>query len=215
MARAEPAAVSAANAAHLDAFRAQLDGSDIEAVLPRLDSITAKVKGAAPGLALEADAAMLQRSGGGKLSLQLASADETAMWVRGLPVIGERLPALRASGAASLQADWQGGWRQWAEGFARPARYPQDRPDGSLPKAESLLPTLLRPPRLATHPHPLRPTTGHDRRRNTLITQPGTRDEHPHARRPQTGSRHSCGALPLGLPTLCAREWLPRDAHRL
>lgn len=122
---------------HLDAFRAQVDGNDIEVALPAMDSIKARVTAAAPGLALEADAAMLQQSGGGRLALQLASAGEMAQWLRGLPLVGESLPRLQASGSANLQARWQGGWRQWADGFANPAAHPQLRMDVAL-DAEAL-----------------------------------------------------------------------------
>lgn len=117
---------------HLDAFRAQVDGSGIDITLPGLDSIKAHLTAAAPGLSLETDAAMLQQSGQGSLTLQLASAGAMADWLRGLPVIGEGLPAMEAAGSASLQADWQGGWRQWAEGFANPARHPQLRLEAGL-----------------------------------------------------------------------------------
>ncbi len=112
---------------HVDAFRAALDGSDIDVVLPGLDSIRARVTAAAPGVELAADAAMRQQSGGGKLSMQLASAEQMVAWLRGLPLVGERLPQLRASGAATLQADWQGGWQQWMAGFRDPAAQPQLR----------------------------------------------------------------------------------------
>jgi translocation and assembly module TamB len=112
---------------HVDALRARIDGSDIDVALPDLASIKARVTATAPGVAFDADAAMLQRSGGGRLSLQLSSAEQLAAWLEGLPVIGEQLPRLRATGLANLQADWQGGWRQWADGFSHPSRYPQLR----------------------------------------------------------------------------------------
>ncbi len=112
---------------HLDAFQATMDGSDIDMVLPGLDSIKARVTATAPGVKLAADAAMLQQSGGGNLSVQLASAEQVVTWLRGLPLVGELLPELRASGAARLQADWQGGWRQWEAGFRNPASQPRLR----------------------------------------------------------------------------------------
>jgi translocation and assembly module TamB len=112
---------------HLDAFQATLDGSDIDVVLPGFDSIKARISAAAPGVKLAADAAMLQQSGGGRLSVQLASAEQVVAWLQGLPLIGEHLPALRASGAATLAADWQGGWRQWMAGFRNPASQPRLR----------------------------------------------------------------------------------------
>ncbi|MEO6078312.1 MAG: translocation/assembly module TamB domain-containing protein [Steroidobacteraceae bacterium] len=112
---------------HFDAFQATIEGSGIDVVLPGLDSIKARVTAKAPGVQLAADVAMQQQSGGGKLSVQLASAEQMAAWLRGLPVVGKRLPDLRANGAAKLQADWQGGWRQWMAGFKAPASQPQLR----------------------------------------------------------------------------------------
>ncbi|HUG73666.1 MAG TPA: translocation/assembly module TamB domain-containing protein [Steroidobacteraceae bacterium] len=112
---------------HVDAFQATIDGSDIDIVLPGFDAIQARVVAAAPGVSLDADAAMRQQSGGGKLAVQLESAAQTVAWLQELPVIGDRLPALQGSGSAALQAEWQGGWRQWLEGFSQPARHPQLR----------------------------------------------------------------------------------------
>lgn len=109
---------------HLDAFQAAVDGSGIDVVLPDFDSVKARVTANAPGVKLAADATMQQQSGGGKLSAQLASAEELVAWLRGLPLIGENLPAWRASGTASIDADWQGGWRQWMAGFRNPASQP-------------------------------------------------------------------------------------------
>ncbi len=109
---------------HIDAFQATVDGNNVDIELPGLDSIKARIIAAAPGVKLEADAAMQQHSGGGRLSLQLDSADQVATWLRGLPLIGKRMPELRAAGAAQLNADWQGGWRQWMAGFRNPASQP-------------------------------------------------------------------------------------------
>jgi translocation and assembly module TamB len=116
---------------HLDAFQAQVDASGIDVVLPGFDSIKAKLNAVAPGIQLDADTAMLQQSGSGNLSVQLASAEQTARWLRGLPVIGSRLPDLQATGAANLKADWHGGWKQWLAGIRNPAAQPQLRVNAS------------------------------------------------------------------------------------
>ncbi|MEO8314257.1 MAG: translocation/assembly module TamB domain-containing protein [Pseudomonadota bacterium] len=110
---------------HLDAFQATMDGGDIDVVLPGFDSIKARISAAAPGIKLEANAAMLQQSGEGRLSVQLASAEQVVTWLRGLPFVGSRLPAWRADGAAALEVDWRGGWKQWLAGFRNPATQPQ------------------------------------------------------------------------------------------
>ncbi|HXC57890.1 MAG TPA: translocation/assembly module TamB domain-containing protein [Steroidobacteraceae bacterium] len=110
---------------HADAFQAKADGNDIDVVLPGFDSVKARLTAEAPGVKLSADAAMLQQSGGGKLAVELSSAEQVVAWLRGLPFVGEQLPQLRATGAATLNADWQGGWRQWIAGFRNPASQPK------------------------------------------------------------------------------------------
>jgi hypothetical protein len=55
----------------------------------------------------------------------------------------------------------------------RPARHPQDRPDGALPEVEGLLRALCGPTGLAAHPRSLRRATRRQRRRHSL--------EQPHA----------------------------------
>src|SRR5690606_25214025 len=101
----------------LDALRARIEGNGIDVALPDLSAITAHVSATAPGLALQADAEMRDRSGGGTLSVRLDSAAQTLQWLRELPLIGEQLPAMQATGAAHLDAQWQGGWRQWIDGL--------------------------------------------------------------------------------------------------
>lgn len=113
----------------LNAFQAQVQASKLHLSLPDASQVQATVSARAPGLSLSADAAMQAASGGGKLSLQLASAQDTAAWLRGLPIVGAALPALQASGSAQLDAQWQGGWQQWLEGLQNPARHPQLRID--------------------------------------------------------------------------------------
>lgn len=109
---------------HLDAFQATADGRDIDVTLPDLSSIKMRLEAAAPGIRLNTDIAMHRQSGGGKLEAQLASAEQVMKWIRGLPFIGEQLPDLRATGAGNLDADWQGGVRQWIAGFKNPASQP-------------------------------------------------------------------------------------------
>ena len=61
------------------------------------------------------------------MSVQLASAAQVEKWMQGLPLVGSRITELHASGAAKLDADWQGGWKQWLAGFKNPAAHPQLR----------------------------------------------------------------------------------------
>lgn len=110
---------------HADAFQATADGSGIELSLPKLDTVKAQLTATVPGVMLSADAAMLPQTGGGKVSLQLESAETVEAWLRGLPFVGDRMPDVHADGAASLTADWQGNWRQWLEGLKNPAAQPR------------------------------------------------------------------------------------------
>ncbi len=116
----------------IDALGAQIEGERVDIALPDLASIEAHLSAQAPGLSLQADATMRQRSGGGTLSVQLDSAAEMLGWLHDLPLVGERLPAMQAEGAAAFDAQWQGGWQQWREGLADPGRHPQLAVDARL-----------------------------------------------------------------------------------
>jgi translocation and assembly module TamB len=116
----------------IDALGARLEGRGIDVALPALESIEAHLSGEAPGLALQADATMRGQSGGGTLSLTMASAPETLEWLRRLPLVGESIPAMDASGGATLVAQWQGGWQQWREGLSDPRRHPELAIDARL-----------------------------------------------------------------------------------
>ena len=112
---------------HLDAFQVKVDADRLSVALPDANRIEAAIKATAPGLSLDADAAMQQASGGGKLTLNVASAEQLLGWLRSLPVLGEALPALKATGGVQLAADWQGGWQQWLDGLQKPAAHPDLR----------------------------------------------------------------------------------------
>ncbi|MFT3821864.1 MAG: translocation/assembly module TamB domain-containing protein [Rubrivivax sp.] len=120
---------------HLDAFQARVDAGKLRVALPGAERIEAVVSASAPGLSLEADAAMQPASGGGKLALQLASAEQWLGWLRSLPVVGAMLPPITATGSAQVTADWQGGWQQWREGLQRPAAHPDLRLDAQVRSA--------------------------------------------------------------------------------
>ena len=117
---------------HLDAFQAKVDARDVQVALPDLASLQARLTVSAPGLNLQADTAMRQQSGQGKLQLDVASAQQLLAWLRQLPLVGEQLPAMQAQGSARLQADWQGGWEQWLKGLQNPAAYPDLRLNAQL-----------------------------------------------------------------------------------
>ncbi|MDO4725231.1 MAG: translocation/assembly module TamB domain-containing protein, partial [Comamonadaceae bacterium] len=111
----------------LDALGAKVEASKLQVALPAAERIEAVLSASAPGLSLQADAAMQQAAGAGKLALQVASAEQLLAWLRGLPVIGAALPPLQAQGALQFEADWNGGWQQWLQGLQKPAAHPQLR----------------------------------------------------------------------------------------
>lgn len=120
---------------HLDAFQARVDANKLRVALPGAERIEAVVRASAPGLSLEADAAMQPARGGGRLALHVASAEQWLAWLRALPVVGAALPPLTARGSAQLSADWQGGWQQWIDGLQRPAAHPDLRLDARVRSA--------------------------------------------------------------------------------
>lgn len=65
----------------------------------------------APGLTLALKGQAQPATGAGTLRAQVADASRLLDWARKLPGAAEPLAPLRASGSATLQADWRGGWR--------------------------------------------------------------------------------------------------------
>ncbi|PAT31333.1 DUF490 domain-containing protein [Vandammella animalimorsus] len=111
----------------LDALGAKVEASKLQVALPAAERIEAVLSASAPGLSLQADTAMQQAAGAGKLALQVASAEQLLAWLRGMPVVGAALPPLQAQGALQFEADWNGGWQQWLQGLQKPAAHPQLR----------------------------------------------------------------------------------------
>lgn len=116
---------------HLDAFQASADASAVDVSLPKLDGLKGSLQASAPGLEISADAAMTAVGGGGRIVATLASARQLMSWLRGLPIVGGRVPELAASGGASATVDWQGSWRDWAEGIVNPRAHSRLRLDAS------------------------------------------------------------------------------------
>ncbi|MDO5289774.1 MAG: translocation/assembly module TamB domain-containing protein, partial [Pseudomonadota bacterium] len=65
----------------------------------------------APGVTLTLKGQAQPDSGAGTLRAQVADASRLLDWARQLPGAAEPLAPLRASGSATLEADWRGGWR--------------------------------------------------------------------------------------------------------
>lgn len=132
---------------NVDAFQAKVDVRNAKATLPDFSNLEAVLAAQAPGLDLNANAAMKKDSGGGELALKISSAERLVQWLGQLPVVGESLPRLQASGAADVQAQWVGGWQQWAEGLQRPQAHPQLRLNANAQTSELklVLPAAVAP----------------------------------------------------------------------
>ena len=112
---------------HAIAFQSTVEGRDIDVSLPRMERVRGQLTAVTPGMQLRAETTSSRQSEGGKVVLQLDSAEQVLRWLRGLPFMEDRVPILQARGAAALDAEWQGGWRQWLEGLKDPSRHPQLR----------------------------------------------------------------------------------------
>ena len=104
----------------VSALRARATGRDIQVGLPDLVPASGTINADAPGFTLAADVDE-GRAARGSLSLKLTSAEEAVAWLRGLPVLGESIPALTADGSATVEGNWNGGWRQWLRALRDPA----------------------------------------------------------------------------------------------
>ena len=65
----------------------------------------------APGMDARLNGELSKTSGGGELSLQSRDAAQALRWLQKLPGMPAALLGASASGGASLQASWQGGWQ--------------------------------------------------------------------------------------------------------
>ncbi len=108
--------------AEIDALRAQVRASDVRVVTKPALAVNAKVVAKIPGASLNLDGRIAETTGKGQLALQLGAAQETLTWLRTLPGLDGVAPGLSARGAATLTADWDGGWSTLAAvpGTAKP-----------------------------------------------------------------------------------------------
>jgi translocation and assembly module TamB len=72
----------------------------------------AQVQLSLPGASGQLDGRISAQQGQGTLALNLSRAEQTRDWLRQLPGLEQLLAGQQAHGAASLQAQWQGGWQR-------------------------------------------------------------------------------------------------------
>lgn len=109
---------------NFDALQAKIEASDFELALPSLDAVAGTLSARAPGLRLEGHVAMQQNEGKGQIDLAVESAEHLLQWLKGLPIVGEQMPAVTATGKAHVHGDWTGGFAQWIEGLRAPESHP-------------------------------------------------------------------------------------------
>lgn len=78
---------------------------------PQSRAGSGRVELQAPGLDAKANGSLSEGAGNGHLQLDARNLAQAQRWLQRVPFVGERLPAWQASGQASLQSAWQGGWR--------------------------------------------------------------------------------------------------------
>ena len=129
---------------HVDGLQAKIDARDFALDLPAANAVSGSVSASAPGLSLQAKVAMQQNTGEGKVDLEVASAEQLLQWLRQLPIVGDQLPAIEATGKAHVHGDWQGGFEQWLKGLQAPQDYPNLKANLAL-NTESLTLSLPGP----------------------------------------------------------------------
>ncbi|TXT39738.1 MAG: hypothetical protein FD135_1980 [Comamonadaceae bacterium] len=98
------------NTLRIQAEEAQLSGQ--LTYHTRTQSAQGKLNLALPGLQGLLEGQLASTSGEGRLSLNLADANQAADWLKRWPGAAHPLQDLRLQGSAQLQAHWQGGWQQ-------------------------------------------------------------------------------------------------------
>lgn len=109
----------------VDGLNAKIEAKNFALALPAPSSVDGVLSMSAPGLSLAADVSMQKNAGQGSLALNIESAQALVQWLQQLPVLGDQLPPISASGQAALKASWQGGFEEWLHAF----KAPQDSPN--------------------------------------------------------------------------------------
>jgi len=121
----------------LSALKVRTDDAELSGQLevqPAAKSGQGKLALTAPGLNAQANGQLRQTSGGGELTVRGLDAAQAMRWLQKLPGMPAAVQSASASGAASLQAAWQGGWQDpalqatldvpsldWLAGAVKPA----------------------------------------------------------------------------------------------
>ena len=98
----------------LSALRVRTDDAELSGQLevqPSAKSGQGKLALTAPGLNAQVNGQLRQTSGGGELTVRGMDAAQALRWLQKLPGMPAAVQSASASGAANLQAAWQGGWQ--------------------------------------------------------------------------------------------------------
>ncbi|MFV0681087.1 translocation/assembly module TamB domain-containing protein [Ottowia sp.] len=98
----------------LQQLRVRTDDAELAGsvrVRPATPDAQVDLKLTAPGTLLSIKGDAQPRSGGGTLQAQLSDAARALGWLQSLPVLDKALTGMRASGSATLNSSWRGGWQ--------------------------------------------------------------------------------------------------------
>lgn len=99
----------------IDNLRLQAARAVLEAQFkwqPALKAVQGRMSLNLPGMQASAQGNLAPTSGQGRLDMQMQDAAASQAWLQGLPGWGAALKTFKASGAARLNAQWQGGFEQ-------------------------------------------------------------------------------------------------------
>ncbi len=99
----------------IDTLRLQAANAVLEAQFkwqPTQEAVQGRLSLQLPGMQATAQGQLAPMTGQGRLDVQMQDAALSQLWLQSLPGWGAPLKAFKASGAAQLQAQWQGGFAQ-------------------------------------------------------------------------------------------------------
>ncbi len=82
---------------------------------------SAKIDLVAPGATVRVEGQAAPAQGNGQGRIEISDADALQRWVAGLPGMANVFAGAAASGAARVDARWQGGWAGWQQQLASPS----------------------------------------------------------------------------------------------
>ncbi|GBU14671.1 hypothetical protein AwPolaro_00490 [Polaromonas sp.] len=82
----------------------------VPGLIAQFSGAQGKLTFSAPGLSAQFSGELQKTKGSGRLSLEASHAEQALRWLQKLPGMPATLAQASASGSATLQANWQGGW---------------------------------------------------------------------------------------------------------